>query len=119
MVKGFDFWRSSRMIAVPGTISITEFPFFSYLFADPHAHIFRHAVHALVAIGLSLAVALALYDRRRLISIALPFGALALTLGALFATHSWDYPTFLFIAVAAIASCPASATNHPQGRRSL
>ncbi len=100
--EGFDFWRSSRMIAVPGTISITEFPFFSYLFADPHAHIFAMPF-TLVAIGLSLAVALALYDRRRLISITLPFGALAFTLGALFATHSWDYPTFLFIAVAAIA----------------
>ncbi len=99
--EGFDFWRSSRMVAVPGTISITEFPFFSYLFADPHAHIFAMPF-ALVAIGLSLAVALALHDRRRLISIALPFSALALTLGALFAAHSWDYPTFLFIAVAAI-----------------
>ena len=99
--EGFDFWRSSRMVAVPGTISITEFPFFSYLFADPHAHIFAMPF-ALVAVGLSLAVALALYDRRRLLSIALPFSALALTLGALFAAHSWDYPTFLFIAVAAI-----------------
>ncbi len=100
--EGFDFWRSSRMVAVPGTISITEFPFFSYLFADPHAHIFAMPF-ALVAIGLSLAVALALYDRRRLLSVALPFGGLALTLGALFAAHSWDYPTYLFIAVAAIA----------------
>ncbi len=99
--EGFDFWRSSRMVAIPGTISITEFPFFSYLFADPHAHIFAMPF-ALVAVSLSLAVALALYDRRRLMSIALPFGALALTLGALFAAHSWDYPTFLFIAVAAI-----------------
>ena len=100
--EGFDFWRSSRMVAVPGTISITEFPFFSFLFADPHAHIFAMPF-ALVAIGLSLTVALALYDRRNRVSIALPFGALALTLGALFAAHSWDYPTFLFIAVAAIA----------------
>lgn len=100
--EGFDFWRSSRMVAVPGTLSITEFPFFSYLFADPHAHIFAMPF-ALLATGLSLTLALALYDRRRLMSIAMPFAALALTLGALFAAHSWDYPTFLFIAVAAIA----------------
>ena len=99
---GFDFWRSSRMVAVPGTISITEFPFFSYLFADPHAHVFAMPF-ALLAVGLSLAVALALHDRRKLTSIALPFAALALTLGALFAAHSWDYPTYFFIAVAAIA----------------
>ena len=99
--NGFDFWRSSRMVAVPGSISITEFPFFSYLFADPHAHIFAMPF-ALVAVGLSLAVALALHSRRKLVSVALPFAALALTLGALFAAHSWDYPTYLFIAVAAI-----------------
>ena len=98
---GFDFWRSSRMVAVPGTFSITEFPFFSYLFADPHAHIFAMPF-ALVTVGLSLAVALALRDRRRFLSVALPFAALALTLGALFAAHSWDYPTYLFMAVAAI-----------------
>lgn len=111
--EGFDFWRSSRMVAIPGTISITEFPFFSYLFADPHAHIFAMPF-ALVAVGLSLAVALALYDRRRLMSIALPFGALALTLGALFATHSWDYPTFLFIAVAAIAIALLARRTNPR-----
>ena len=99
---GFDFWRSSRMIVVPGTISITEFPFFSYLFADPHAHVFAMPF-ALLAVGLSLAIGLALYDRRRTLSVALPVAALALTLGALYAAHSWDYPTYLFIAGAAIA----------------
>ncbi len=98
---GFDFWRSSRMVAVPDTLSITEFPFFSYLFADPHAHVFAMPF-TLLAVGLSLAVALALNDRRSLTSMALPFGALTLTLGALFAAHSWDYPTYLFVAVAAI-----------------
>ncbi len=97
----FDYWRSSRMIDVPGTLSITEFPFFSFLFADPHAHVFAMPF-ALLALGLSLAVALAIHSRRHRLSLLLPFGALALTLGALFAAHSWDYPTYLFAAIATI-----------------
>ena len=101
--EGFDYWRSSRMVAIPGSISITEFPFFSYLFADPHAHVFAMPF-VLVSLGLSLAVALAIYERRTRMSVALPFLALALTLGALFAAHSWDYPTYLVIAVAAIGA---------------
>ena len=36
----FDFWRSSRMMPPdpPGN-EITEFPFFTFLFSDPHAHL--------------------------------------------------------------------------------
>ena len=99
--EGFDFWRSSRMVDIPGSISITEFPFFSYLFADPHAHVYAMPL-ALLAVGLSLALALGLYARRGFLSLALPLGALALTLGALFAAHAWDYPTYLGIAVATV-----------------
>ena len=36
----FDFWRSSRMLGPEGDHGITEFPFFTFLFADPHAHLF-------------------------------------------------------------------------------
>ena len=35
-LQPFDFWRPSRMM--PPQISITEFPEFSFLFADLHAH---------------------------------------------------------------------------------
>ena len=35
-LQPFDFWRSSRMLSP--TISITEFPYFSFLFADLHPH---------------------------------------------------------------------------------
>ena len=39
-LRGFDFWRSSRMMPPdpPGN-EITEFPFFTFLFADLHAHL--------------------------------------------------------------------------------
>ena len=38
--KTFDFWQSSRMMPPdPPGFEITEFPFFTFLFADLHAHL--------------------------------------------------------------------------------
>ena len=110
--ENFDFWRSSRMVDIAGTISITEFPFFSYLFADPHAHVYAMPL-ALLAAGLSVALAFGLYARRGLVSLALPLGALALTLGALFAAHAWDYPTYLGIAAATVFLARLARGDHP------
>ncbi len=51
----FDYWRSSRMM--PPTISITEFPYFSFLFADLHAHMMALAFEVLT-VGVCLALVL-------------------------------------------------------------
>ena len=55
----FDFWRSSRMMPPdPPGHEITEFPFFTFLFADLHAHMMV-IPFAVLVIGLALAVVLA------------------------------------------------------------
>ena len=55
----FDFWRSSRMMPPdPPGHEITEFPFFTFLFADLHAHLMVIPFTVLV-VGVSLAVVLA------------------------------------------------------------
>ena len=57
-LRGFDFWRSSRMMPPdpPGN-EITEFPFFTFLFADLHAHLMALPFTVLV-VGAALAVVL-------------------------------------------------------------
>ncbi|MCH7996818.1 MAG: glycosyltransferase family 39 protein, partial [Chloroflexi bacterium] len=98
--QGFDFWRSSRMIDTAvsptdcGGCEITEFPFFSFLFADLHAHLIA-LPFAILAIGIGLSLVLgAKHPSDRWLRL-LGLGALALTVGALFTINSWDYPTYI------------------------
>ena len=101
--EGFDFWRSSRMIntATPldcGGCEITEFPFFSFLYADLHAHLIA-LPFAMLAIGIALSLVLgARHGSDRWLQ-WIGLGALALTVGVLFTINSWDYPTYLTLAV--------------------
>ncbi len=102
--RAFDFWRSSRMM--PSDIQgITEFPYFTFLFADPHAHLFVIPL-TLLALGLMLAVILEAPTRRggpwHAPASLLPLALLGLTLGAILATNSWDVITYAIIGAAAI-----------------
>ena len=117
----FDFWRSSRMIPVlenldpsilrfwlpstPGSpdmgYHITEFPFFTFLFADLHAHLMV-IPFTLLSLGLLFALLLELRlngGRRLLLLIA----TLALALGALAFLNIWDYPPYIVLAVITVA----------------
>ncbi len=112
----FDFWRSSRMLPSqeniePGLLTfwlsgtqdeaaevawhITEFPFFSFLFADLHAHVMAIPVTLLV-IGLGLTLVLGLGKSGRIWHWAALL-ATGIAVGSLFAINSWDYPTYLLL----------------------
>jgi YYY domain-containing protein len=95
------YWNPSRAIPSPGDIEpITEFPFFTVLYGDPHAHLF-----ALPISLLALAFALALVQGR--MQWNGPGGAAAafliggLAIGALRPTNTWDFYTYLAIGVVA------------------
>tara|TARA_B100001123_G_scaffold83292_2_gene95273 strand:+ start:4715 stop:9253 length:4539 start_codon:yes stop_codon:yes gene_type:complete len=107
LIAGFDFWRSSRMMAPdPPGFEITEFPFFTFIFADLHAHMIAIPV-TLVTLGASFTVLLASQGLRerglnwswnQIILIVL----LGFVVGSLRVINAWDFPTYLVIAIATI-----------------
>ena len=113
MVEGapfgeFDFWRSSRMMAPdPPGHEITEFPYFTFLFADLHAHLMA-IPFTLLALGLALALVLGARGRRsgsRLGVTVHEAGLIAMlgvAVGALRTINAWDFPTYLLIGGGAI-----------------
>ena len=101
----FDYWQSSRRM--PSDLEgITEFPFFTFLFADLHAHLMA-LPFTLLALGLALAVVLAKVGPGRSRSTwswdeMLRLAALGVVVGSLRLLNAWDFPTYLIIAVAAV-----------------
>jgi len=99
LYPGDWYWVPSR--AIPGE-AITEFPYFTFLYADLHAHLIALPMVLLaVAWGLSI-----ISSRRCLFSddkkgsiasyiLSLAFGALVI--GALKPTNTWDYYTYLIL----------------------
>ena len=95
----FDYWRSSRMM--PGEIAITEFPFWTFLFADLHAHLIAIPVQLLI-IGLVLNLILSGYKDALLSRLLLPVSVLALVVGSLAAINTWDVPAYGLISIGTI-----------------
>ena len=80
---GFDtFWATSRVIE--GTIN--EFPLWSFLFADLHAHVMA------IPIGFALAGLFALWVTAA--GSARAVAPLSFALGALAATNTWGFPIY-------------------------
>ncbi len=95
----FDYWRSTRLFdRETGGNEITEFPFFTFLYADLHAHMIA-IPFAILALGLAIVAFLRAGMERlsrfeTLISLAL----LGIAVGSLRLINSWDYPTQLLLA---------------------
>ena len=95
----FDYWRSTRVFEHgTGGNEITEFPFFTFLYADLHAHMIA-LPFAAMALGLSIvafmrAGMVKLSSAETIIALVL----LGITVGSLRLINSWDYPTQLILA---------------------
>jgi YYY domain-containing protein len=90
------FWNATRLIAPgegePGPI--TEFPAFTFIYGDLHAH-----AMALPLAGLALALTVAVVrESGGPRALAPLLGLLGVTLGALWVTNTWDLPTYGLLA---------------------
>ena len=122
LYTGFDFWRSSRVIppsmseipfgasfwmasALSGvsgiSYHITEFPFFSFLFADLHAHMMV-IPFSLLTLGLLMNLFSSIGTASKKY-VALMTAILGIALGSLWAINSWDYPSYLLIIISTVA----------------
>ena len=103
----FDFWRSTRMMPPdPPGFEITEFPFFTFLFADLHAHLMA-LPFTLLALGLALALvagAVGATGRRGGLEVGemVRLAVLGVAVGSLRLLNTWDFPTYLVIGMGAI-----------------
>ncbi|MBM3137030.1 MAG: phospholipid carrier-dependent glycosyltransferase, partial [Chloroflexi bacterium] len=87
------YWIPSR--AIPGTV-ITEFPFFTFLYGDPHAHLFAYPL-TLVILGWCLSLILGKSHSPEKLGWAGPIFMGALFIGVLRPTNTWDFPVYLAI----------------------
>ena len=124
----FNFWGPSRMM--PDQISINEFPFWSFLFGDLHAHLIA-IPFTLLVVGLSLNLVRIgtqregneAQDGMSWRSSLLSMGILAFSVGSLAAINTWDYPSYLIFSAAALVLAmysslrPNVVSSHTMGQR--
>jgi YYY domain-containing protein len=104
-------WNGSRAI----DNVITEFPFFSGLYADLHAHVIALPLTvAVIALCLATATSRVIphHHATGAAAIWLPIATrlvlLALLLGSLSATNAWDVPVYVALTVTSIVTATAS-----------
>ncbi|MGA2111237.1 MAG: DUF2298 domain-containing protein [Anaerolineales bacterium] len=119
------YWIPSRAIPVPNgpggvpteAQPITEFPFFTFLYGDPHAHMIAMPLTVL-AVGFAVSLVLRPQQTRRWSEIVPALILGSLVIGALRPTNTWDFPTYLGLGVVAVgyANWKAAPPGHPTGR---
>ena len=116
-LRDYDWFAASRID--PGTI--TEFPWFSFLLGDLHAHVLV-LPFTLLALAFALQVVLAGPRVTSRVRVVLEAGGAALATGFLYAVNSWSYPVMaglLALAVIAWLRDPRSAPARPAAVRWL
>lgn len=97
------YWNATRVIPHPTTEPgpITEFPFFTFLFADLHPHLMALPYALLVLV---LVVHLVRQGGSGPVGVQewATLGLLAITIGVLWPLNAWDFPTYVLLAAAGL-----------------
>ena len=99
------FWAPTRVLSeTPGVEgnAITEFPYFTFLYGDLHAHMISMALMLLAMAFILHEVLAAGRDTRGRWAQFFAMALGALTVGMLRATNTWDWPTFMILSVAGL-----------------
>ena len=100
--RGDWYWFPSRVIPAPGDVEpINEFPLFTFLYSDLHAHMIVMPV-ALLALAWTLSIVKSRAQMNR-VEWSAAFLLGGLVLGGLYPTNLSDIYTYLLIALAALA----------------
>jgi YYY domain-containing protein len=102
-ITGDWYWYPSRVIPASGDIEpITEFPLFTFIYSDLHAHMIALPLTILV-IAWALSVILSRAKWSGKLETAIGVGLGGLIIGSLKPTNTWDYYTYLVIGLLAIS----------------
>jgi YYY domain-containing protein len=98
------YWNPTRIFPAPNeSAPITEFPLFTFTYADLHAHMIALPV-TLLSLGWALSAVLsrAWEKSRSWLQLAWIFAFGAIVLGSLKPINTWDLPTYLLLAAIAV-----------------
>jgi YYY domain-containing protein len=109
------YWLPSR--ALPGD-TITEFPFFTFTYADLHAHMIALPM-TILAIGWGLSILMGKWHwgeklKDRIIAFSASFILGGVVIGALRPTNTWDLPTYLTLSALIILYTVVRYADIPQ-----
>jgi YYY domain-containing protein len=96
------YWLPSRAIPALNDVEpITEFPFFTVLYGDPHAHLFALPI-TLLALSFVISIMFSRAKWAHAIGTLAGFFLGGLAIGALKPTNTWDFYPYLILACVAV-----------------
>ncbi len=96
------YWNPSRVLPAQSGEPITEFPLFTFIYSDLHAHMIALMITVL-AIAWALSVLLARARWKNHLDTAASFLLGGLIIGAIKPTNTWDFYTYLILCAVVLA----------------